>query len=225
MRTSRFPFACALALFGLLGLAVQPGFAQRGVGQGGGKGKHPRAGSTRPGRERPDAPPRGEKDRNPQRDMRRALDLPPRWMQRLQEMPPQEQERFLNNNERFRSLPPERQAQIRRRLQQWNGLSLEQQRAVLDRERVWEQMTPEQRRRVREEILPQWRQLSPERRQAIMRRLRAVRDLNDSQRAAKLDDPAFLTGLSPADQALLRQLSDLRVGPPSESPQEPPPQE
>jgi predicted Fe-S protein YdhL (DUF1289 family) len=222
MRTRRFQFACALALFGLLGLAAQPGFAQRGVGQGRGKGQRPRAENRTPGGERRGPPPREETNRNLQRGMRRALDLPPRWMQRLQEMAPGEQERFLNNNERFRSLPPERQAQIRRRLQQWNSLSPEQQRAVRQRERIWEQMTPEQRRRVREEILPQWQQLPLERRQAILRRLRALRDLNDSERTAKLNDPAFLTGLSPEDQTLLRQLSDLRVGLPSEPPQEPP---
>ena len=52
--------------------------------------------------------------------------LPPRWVERLQGMTPEEQEKFLSNNARFRSLPPEQQARIRQRLQNWNHLSPEQ---------------------------------------------------------------------------------------------------
>ncbi len=67
---------------------------------------------------------------------RPGLSLPPRWIDRLQAMTPTEQEKFLNNNERFRRLPPERQAQIRQRLQVWNGLSPEQRQTLVERERV-----------------------------------------------------------------------------------------
>jgi len=144
-------------------------------------------------------------------------------MDRVQEMPPEEQERFLNNNERFRSLPPERQAQIRRRLQKWNTFTPEQQREVREREQVWQRMMPEQRRRVRETILPKWQQLQPERRQALMRRLRELRGLSDAGRASRLKDEAFLNGLSPDERELLRELSNLRVGqPPEPTPENPP---
>lgn len=221
MRTWRFHFAGALALLLLAGVGSQPGWAQRGVGQGQGKGQHRRGEHSRAGEAR-GAGRRAEEGRNPQREMRRMAGLPPRWMQRLQEMSPEEQERFLNNNERFKGLPPERQAQIRRRLQQWNSLTAEQQRALREREGVWERMSLEQRRRVREEILPRWQQLAPERRQAILRRLRELRDLTDSERAVKLNDSAFLSGLSPEEQGLLRDLSNLRVRTP-EPPQDNPP--
>ena len=73
---------------------------------------------------------------------RQMLDLPPVWIERLQDMPPAQQERFLANNERFRSLPPQRQDQIRKRLQVWNSLTPDQRQALIERQLVWEQMTP-----------------------------------------------------------------------------------
>src|SRR5437879_9409973 len=85
-----------------------------------------RAPAARPPGARPNAPPREK--------------LPPRWVERLREMPPAEQEKFLNNNARFRSLPAEQQTQIRQRLQNWNNLSPEQRQTLMQRERVLEEM-------------------------------------------------------------------------------------
>jgi hypothetical protein len=145
---------------------------------------------------------------------RRMLDLPPRWAQQLQNMTPEEQERFFANDSRFRGLPPARQEQIRRRLQVWNSLSHEQQQAILDREQVWVQMTPAQQAYVRNTLFPQWRNMRPIRRQAILGRLRDLRDLDDSQRAARLNDESFLAGLDPGERQMLRDLAGLRVAEP-----------
>src|SRR5277367_5614102 len=49
--------------------------------------------------------------------------LPPKWVDNVRDMSPEDQERFMQNNQRFQSLPPERQAQIRNNLQKWNSLS------------------------------------------------------------------------------------------------------
>ena len=141
-------------------------------------------------------------------------DLPPRWIDRLQAMTPAEQERFLNNNARFRDLPVEQQAQIRQRLQVWNGLSPEQRQTLVERERVLAQMTPEQRRYVRETLMPEWQNMRPARRQAVLGKLRDLRDLSESERAAKLNDESFVGSLSPDERQMLRDLSNLRVGPP-----------
>ncbi len=139
--------------------------------------------------------------------------VPPSRMERLREMSPGEQERFLNNNARFQALPPERQAQIRKRLQQWNSLTPEQRAEVRRREEVWRRMSPEQQRYVRDELLPKWQQLPAERRQAIRRHLAALRGLDEVGRAARLNDPALLSDLTPDERVLLRELVNLRVGP------------
>jgi len=44
----------------------------------------------------------------------RAMEgLPPKWIEKLRDMPPEQQQRFMENNEQFQKLPPERQQQIR----------------------------------------------------------------------------------------------------------------
>jgi hypothetical protein len=160
---------------------------------------------------------------NPKPGERRMLAMPPQWVDRLRQMTPQQQERFFNNNERFRELPPQRQAQIRQQLQQWNRLSPDQRQTMLNRQQVWDRLTPEQQGYVRETLLPQWQKTPPVRRQIILGKLRQLRGLDDAQRTAKLGDEAFLGGLNPEDRQMLRDLSNLRVGPedPGESPAEP----
>lgn len=142
---------------------------------------------------------------------RRMLDLPSRWVERLQQMPPAQQQRFLNNNARFQTLPPQQQAQIRQRLQQFNRLTPEQQQEVVNRAQVWDSMSPQQQRYVRETLLPQWQNLPPRRRLVLLGKLHNLRNLSDADRAAKLNDESFLGGLSPDERQMLRDLSNLRI--------------
>jgi len=145
----------------------------------------------------------------------RAMEgMPPKWLENLREMPPEEQQRFLQNNQRFQSLAPERQEQIRRNLEKWNSLTPEQRQAIRDRERVLEQMSPDQRQFVRDNLLPRWQQLPMDRRQAIRGRLRMLQRLTPAEREAALNDPRFMKGLNPDEQSLLRDLNSLRNPPP-----------
>jgi hypothetical protein len=147
-----------------------------------------------------------------------ANKLPPKAIERLQDMTPQRQEQFFRNNQRFQNLPPEQQAQIRQRLEAWNRLTPEQQQALRDRQRVWEQMTPEQQRNVRQSLLPRWQQMPPARRQAILQRLHSLRNMTEAERQAKLSDPVFVEGLNPEDREMLGQLAHLHVGMAPDSP-------
>jgi len=196
----RNPVSRLLAALLLTAWISLPAAAQRGAGQS----------KSQPGK-------------NPPGAMRGMLGLPPFWLERLQEMSPAEQERFLSNNERFKFLPLARQKQIRERLRQWNNLPPEQRAALRQRQRVWEKMPPEQQRRVREEILPKWQQLPAERRQILLRRLSVLRSMEEAERAAKLYDDTFLTGLTPEEQDLLRELASLRTASPPDIPQDIPP--
>jgi hypothetical protein len=139
--------------------------------------------------------------------------LPPKWVENLQEMSPEEQDRFLQNNQRFHNLPPERQQQIRQRLQRWNRLTPEERNALRDRERIFERMTPEQRQHIQQELLPKWQQLPLDRRQRLIGRLRTLRGLSDSERQARLNDPRFMQGLTRDEQGMLRDLNTLRNPP------------
>jgi len=147
-----------------------------------------------------------------------ANNLPPKAIERLQDLPPDRQEKFLQNNERFQNLPPQQQAQIRQRLQAWNRLTPGQQQNLRERQQIWEQMTPAQRGYVQQSLLPRWEQLAPPRRQAILQRLHSLRDMSESDRQAKLNDPAFAEGLNPEDREMLGQLAHLHVGMAADAP-------
>ena len=150
--------------------------------------------------------------------------VPPRWMERLRDMGPAQQERFLQNNQKFNSLSQQQREQVRRNLQHWNGLTPQQRMDVQDRERVWERMTPEQRAHVRNDVMPAWRQMPQERKQVIQQKLRVLQNMPESARNQRLNDPNFTRGMSAEDKSMLKDLSHLHVGgepePPQENPQE-----
>lgn len=144
----------------------------------------------------------------------RALEgLPPKWVERVRDMPPEQQQQFLANNQAFRNLPPQRQQQIRQNLEKWNQLSPEQKQAAREREAALERMTPEQREYVRSTLLPKWQSMPQERRQAINRHLAMLRNMSPATQQAALNDPRFMQGLSPDEQAMLRDLNSLRNPP------------
>jgi hypothetical protein len=138
--------------------------------------------------------------------------IPPSWMNRLQKMSPKQQERFLQNNQRFRNLPPRQRAQIRARLKQWNRLTPEQRQTLIRRAQILERMSPRERQEIRQVILPEWRQLPPNRRTVLMGKLRQLQGFSESEREKRLRNPQFVRGLSPTERELLKQLSQLRVG-------------
>jgi Protein of unknown function (DUF3106) len=186
-------------------------------------GKQPRAINPNGARPAANANPNANNDRpgpnaNVERPGVNANNLPPKAIERLQEMPPDKQEKFLQNNQRFQNLPPDQQTQIRQRLQAWNHLNPSQQQDLRDRQQVWEQLTPEQRTYVRQTVLPRWQQLPPPRRQAIMQRLHSLRDMSETDRQAKLNDPAFMEGMSGEDRETLKQLAHLHVGMAADTP-------
>lgn len=145
---------------------------------------------------------------------RAVAGLPPKWVDNLRDMPPDEQERFMQNNEKFQNLPPQRQAQVRQNLQKWNNLSPEQQNRIRATERMLENATPEQREHFRNDIVPKLAQMAPERRQRVIGHWRRLQGMTPEEQQAALNDPRFMKGLSPDEQATVRDLNSLGAPPP-----------
>jgi hypothetical protein len=153
----------------------------------------------------------------------RAMEgLPPKWVDRVRDMPPEQQQQFLENNAQFRQLPPARQEQVRQNLEKWNRLSPEEKDAVRQREQLLENLPPERREYVQNVLLPKWQALPQPRRQAINRHLAMLGQMSPSTQQAALNDPRFVAGLSPDEQSMLRDLNSLRN--PSSGAAETPPQ-
>lgn len=194
----------AFAGFGLMMLAAQPALAQRGP-------RGQRAQQRRIQRQEARQQQREAKQQG-KPNPRGMMGLPPKWVEQLRDLSPEEQERFLRNNARFQSLPPERQDQIRRNLAKWNQLTPQQRDAIRNRERFLERLTPEERQEVVRDLLPRWQKLPEDRRQLIQGRLRVLGGMSPEERQQKLQDPEFMQGLDSNEQDLLRKLSDLRLG-------------
>jgi hypothetical protein len=128
---------------------------------------------------------------NPQQPQRKFSDLPP-----------QDRQRILENNNKYRNLPPAQREELNRRAEQWGRL------------------TPQQQSHIRNDVLPKWRQMPAERRQAIRQRLRVLQNMPESARNQRLNDPKFTEGMSDEDRATLRDLSHLHVGGAPDSPGE-----
>lgn len=176
--------------------------------------------AARPGTVAPDARPSagvnntagsGQQGAKPaEGDGRGLAGLPPKWIDKLRDMSPEEQERFLRNFRRFQKLPPQRQEQILRYLQKWNNLSPTEKNAMRDREMLWERMSPEQKKYVQNDLVPKWQAMAPERRQLINGRLHVLQGMTPQQQQEALKDPRFLQGLSGEEQSMLREVYALR---------------
>jgi Protein of unknown function (DUF3106) len=198
----------------LAGLAPQTASAQNGQRWRAWQARRVAAAAQRQkakeeGARQPDAN-NGAREANP----RAMAGLPPKWVDNLRDMPPDEQERFMQNNEKFQSLPPQRQAQIRQNLQKWNNLSPEQQNRIKATETLLENATPEQREHFQNDIVPKLAQMAPERRARVLNHWRRLQGMTPEQQQAALNDPRFMPGLSPDEQATVRDLNSLGAPPP-----------
>lgn len=142
------------------------------------------------------------------------------FFQRLRDLPPAEQERFMAENPRFRRLPPARQRLIRERLRRWNALTPEQQDLFREREGIFRGLSPAQRQEARA-VFPEWRELRPDRRQAVMQAFRQLRDLPPDQRQRYLASPEVQQRFSPQERHVLEGLDKLLPSSPLSPPEDP----
>lgn len=157
-----------------------------------------------------------------QGNARQMVGLPPKWVESLQDMSPEQQQRFMKNNDRFKRMSPEEQAQIRQNLQHWNGLSPQERMEFRRRAQAFEQMTPQERQYVRQELIPRLRNMPPAQRANLIQHVHQLDGLSEADREARLNDPAFYQGLTPEERQMLPYMFRLRVGFGPEPPAGPP---
>ena len=160
-------------------------------------GHPPNAGAGNPqgnGGNRPNYVPRPSPNPNNNPNRPPSSYTPPQPQRKFSDLPPQDRQRILENNNRYKNLPPAQRQELRDRAEQWNRL------------------TPQQQNHIRNEVLPKWKQMPVERRQAIRQRLRVLQNMPESARNQRLNDPEFTRGMSEEDKATLRDLSHLHVG-------------
>lgn len=134
------------------------------------------------------------------------------WLRRYKDLPPEQQQKALENDPQFRNLPPERQQQLRQRLQRFSSLPPQQQQRILNRMETWEHLTPEQKDHARQ-VFQQFRQLPPERRQAVQGAIQELRNTPPEQREQLINSDRYRNQFTPQERDLLRGTSQLPLAP------------
>jgi len=165
----------------------------------------------------------------PQQHMSQAVPRPQGhagdWLRRYKDLPPDEQEKALQNDPAFRKLPPARQQRLRERLQTFSTLPPQQQLRVLNRMETWEHLTPEQKHQARQ-TFRQMQQLPPDRRRLVHKAIDDLRAMPPDQREQVINSDRFKRTFSDQERDLMRGATRLPLAPadsgdqPGQEPQE-----
>jgi uncharacterized protein DUF3106 len=144
---------------------------------------------------------------------------PGAWLRRYKDLPPDQQEKALENDPEFKNLPPERQAQLRQRLQQFNSLPPERKDKIVHRMEAFHNKPPQQRQQLRD-LTSRMRALPVERHRPMRQALHQLSQMPPDQQQKTLDSPQFKSQFSDDERDILRGLAQLKVRPAQERLQE-----
>jgi hypothetical protein len=154
-------------------------------------------------------PPAQARQQNPPKPAKNSNNAPRKmgdWFNAHKNLPPDQQEKLLENDPNFKKLPPERQAALKERLRKFNNLSPEQQERVRQRMDWLASLKPEQRQQLREanhelQGLPQNRQVM------VHTALRHLRQMGPQERAQVMNSDRFKSTFSDQERGILTKLS------------------
>jgi hypothetical protein len=195
----------AVVALSLPGLAQKSGYRPAAAGA---------QASSRPGpSQAPRTQPVPRSQPAPRQPQRHAGD----WLRQYKDLPPNEQDRALQNDAHFRSLPPAQQQQLRRQLRYFSSLPPPQQQHVLQllrRGDIWNNLTPQQRQRALQ-VHQQLQMLPPDRQRTVRTAIRDLGAMPPDQREQVIDSERFRAMFSPQELGILREATRLPLAPPA----------
>ena len=124
------------------------------------------------------------------------------WLQRHGNLPPDQQERALQNEPGFKNLPPETQQRLTNRLRQLNRMPPNQRQRMVDRIEAMEHLTPQMRQEVRSSF-QQFRALPEDRQRLVKKAFRDLREYPPEQRQAMMNSSQFQAQFTPQERGIL----------------------
>lgn len=124
------------------------------------------------------------------------------WLQRHENLSPEQQERALKSEPGFNQLPPEIQERLLTRLRQLNKMPPEQRQRTVDHIEAMEHLTPQMRQQVRASF-QDFRTLPPDRQRMVRKAFRDLREYPPEQRTAMMNSPKFQAQFSPQERSIL----------------------
>lgn len=134
------------------------------------------------------------------------------WLRRYKDLPPDEQEKALQNDPAFQKLPPARQQLLRQRLEHFSSLPPQEQLRMLNRMETWEHLTPEQKQEARQ-VFGQMRQLPPDRRRLVHKAIDDLRGMPPDQREQIINSDRFKGMFSDHERDVMRDATRLPLAP------------
>jgi len=135
------------------------------------------------------------------------------WLRNTMRLPPQEQQKRLEQDQHFRQLPQQHQEQLRNRLQTFNSMPQQQQQRVLNRMEMFEHLRPEQQKQAIT-LFGQFRAMDPQRKDTMRHTLREMRTMPPDARERMLNSPETKSHYSPQEIQMLHGFNDIGfVGP------------
>jgi hypothetical protein len=127
------------------------------------------------------------------------------WLQRHQNLSPEQQEQALQREPGFKGLPPETQQRLLNRLRQLNKMPPEQRQRTVDRIEAMEHLTPQMRQQVGASFRD-FRSLPQERQRMVRKAFRDLREYPPEQRTAMMNSPRFQAQFSPQERSILSNI-------------------
>ncbi len=124
------------------------------------------------------------------------------WLQRHQNLSPEQQERALQSEPGFNQLSPEMQQKLLTRLWQINRMPPGQRQRTLDHIEAMERLTPQMRQQVRASFL-EFRSLPPDRQRMVKKAFRDLREYPPEQREAMMHSGQFQAQFTPQERNIL----------------------
>jgi hypothetical protein len=132
--------------------------------------------------------------------------MSPQLMEKLRDLPPEEQEKVLKNNERFQELPKKMQDQMIDRLHSFQALPPEQREMIQKRFDAFNKFTPEDRQKMRQFFSERWQKLPEERHRALLNEFRKMRRMSPEEGEKYLASPDVASRLNADELDVLKQL-------------------
>lgn len=128
------------------------------------------------------------------------------WLQAHKDLPPDQQEKLLENDPSFKKLSPQRQAELKERLRKFSNLPPKQREAAIRRMQYWDRLSQEQHKQIRE-ANQQIQALPEPRRVEVHRELRKLVQMSPEQRQQTFDSEGFKSSFSDQEQIILKNLA------------------
>jgi hypothetical protein len=127
------------------------------------------------------------------------------WLQRHEELSPEDQEKALATEPGFDRLPQETRQKLLNRLQQINRMPPRQRQRTVDRIEALEHLTPQRRQQVRDSF-QDFHTLAEDRQRMVKKAFRDLREYPPEQRQAMMNSTQFQARFTPQERKILSDI-------------------